>query len=196
MGETFLNIGAGKLKPLRYSYDVPTFLINVDTMYQNHICTSQGYIEQSWLNWYEKDPVYYHNHKITTFMESTIINFDEIAIYRYLEHVPFTDVLYFIYLLSTITSKGSNVDVIVPDYKILAKLLEMDDPGSLDFEKENILLTTELLNDPSCPHASIWTPDRARYFFELEDRFKVKDLETPFEFDGRDVYLRFIAERL
>jgi hypothetical protein len=57
-------------------------------------------------------------------------------------------------------------------------------------------LTTELLNEPSCPHASIWTEWRAHHLFTLEGRFKIKDIQKNFKFDDRDIYLRFIAERI
>jgi len=72
--------------------------------------------------------------------------------------------------------------------------------GPLDelenFEAHNILLTTELLNEPGCPHASIWTANRAYYFMELEKRFRVGYMNAEFEFDGRNIYLRFWGERL
>ncbi len=71
-----------------------------------------------------------------------------------------------------------------------------DEPFISTFEADNILLTTELLNEPSCPHASIWTAKRARYFFHLEKRFQISHIDEKFEFDGRDIYLRFQAVRL
>jgi hypothetical protein len=67
---------------------------------------------------------------------------------------------------------------------------------SPNFEGENILLTTELLNEPSCPHASIWTPERAEYFWQLEKRFVVYDMFDKYEFDGRDIYMRFLLKRV
>ena len=73
------------------------------------------------------------------------------------------------------------------------KYKENDD---FNFQAHNILLTTELLNEPSCPHASIWTPERARYFFELEGRFNVTYMVNNFLFDGRQIYMRFMAERI
>lgn len=158
----------------------------------------------------EHQALYWQNHNIQNnlrkqilckapaneFLEKTILTFDKIFIYRYLEHVSFTEVLYFIYLLSTVTKPGAEIDVIVPDYKILANILLLENVNSKDFEKNNILLTTELLNEPSCPHASIWTVDRALYFWSLEDRFRIREITTPYSFDGRYIYLRFIAERI
>ena len=121
--------------------------------------------------------------------------FDKIYIYRFLEHVSFTQVLYFIYLLARVTKIGGNIEVIVPNYKLLANMIKSETWNDIKNEAYNILLTTELLNEPSCPHASIWTPDRALYYWELENRFQVTKLEERYVFDGRDIYLKFIATR-
>jgi len=196
MPTTVLNIAAGKFDPIGLDAGDPTFLVNLDTMYYMH--TSPEEIERERSQWTKTiDKKFYCTEDAVTFMERTQMTFDDVCIYRYLEHVSFADLNYFIYLLSTITKPGSLIDIIVPNYEILAKLILQDDPADINFEADNILLTTELLNEPSCPHASIWTPERAHYFFELEGRFKVRrNMEESFDFDGRNIYLRFIAERL
>ena len=134
------------------------------------------------------------------FMERCRGLFDQVAIYRFLEHVTFTNVEYFIYLVSTVIKPGGLVDVIVPDYRILAKLILAEEENlqkpHKNFAAHNIKLTTELLNEPSCPHASIWTQARMKYFWELEERFKVISQESAFDFDGRDIYLRSVIERV
>lgn len=201
--KAILNIAAGKIVPIGYfeSTDNPHFMkhfiVQLDPMYYNN-CTPE-FIEQSYTTWAT-------NHKEIAFlcpvdayeyMERTSIIFNHVSIYRFLEHVPFTKVPYFIYLVSTVIEKGGIVDVIVPNYEILAgMLLRHDFPGNKDFEAHNILLTTELLNEPSCPHASIWTPDRMKYFWELEDRFKLININKNYDFDGRDIYIRAIMERI
>jgi len=106
------------------------------------------------------------------------------------------DVPYFIYLISTVTMVDSYVDVIVPDYKKLAEMILVDNPKSPDFEARNILLSTELLNEPDCPHASIWTTERLVHFWELEQRFTTVKIYDPFQFDGRNIYLRAIFKRV
>ena len=118
--------------------------------------------------------------------------------YRFLEHISFTQVLYFIYLVSTCIHPGGVVDIIVPNYHTLAEILLKETVYDIEFEKQNILLTTELLNEPSCPHASIWTPERAKYFWEYEGRFSVPEdsIDPHFVYDGRNIYLRFKAVRL
>lgn len=199
MREKILNIAAGKFPPILSARD-PYFLVNIDTMYyrQDDPVEVENKIK-SWAG--GKDEEYNINADIFEFMERTIMNFDRVCIYRFLEHVSFTKLLYFIYLVSTITKPGSVVDVIVPNYEILARMvLDEDplDPAGGNFEAQNILLTTELLNEPSCPHASIWTPQRAIYFWELEGRFVIEngDLNSRYVFDGRDIYLRFKAKRV
>ncbi len=190
---TILNIAAGKVTPI----DLPEnyFLINTDTMYYHN--TTPDIIEKNWIDWKKSGKkIYYCNSDIYEFMERTKIIFDKICIYRFLEHVPMDKLIYFIYLISTITTKNSTIDVIVPNYETLATMILQDDPTDKDFEAHNILLTTELLNQPPDPHASIWTPDRMTYFWELEDRFKVKEINNNFDFDGRDIYIRAIMERI
>ena len=190
-----LNLAAGKIEPL----DLPRkyTIINLDTMYAHGLDLVK--VESMC-----RESTYGHMKRVFckedafTCMERISFKFDHVVLYRFLEHISFTQVEYFIYLISTITKPGATVDIIVPDYKILANMLLDDDPWHKRFHANNILLTTELLNEPSCPHASIWTEDRAIYFWELEGRFKVDQtsIESPFLFDNRDIYLRFKAVRI
>ena len=194
-----LNLAAGKLKPILEDKESgPHLLVNLDTSYYSYMDPEM--IEDTITLWNQNgskiDMELYCNEDAFTFMERTRAVFDRICLYRFLEHVPFEKVPYFIYLLSTITKKRDLVDVIVPNYHTLAEMLYQEDVKEPGFEKRNILLTTELLNEPSCPHASIWTIDRAQYFMELEGRFKITVAEPNYEFDGRDIYLRFIAKRV
>ena len=203
--KTVLNIAAGKIIPIGFSDSVnePYFMkhciVQLDPMYYSN-CTPE-FIEESHTKWLKDNikmgflcPIDAYE-----FMERTFIHFNHVAIYRFLEHVSFTKVPYFIYLVSTLLEKGEIVDVIVPNYETLANMIikeDLFDPAGGNFESHNILLTTELLNEPSCPHASIWTPDRIQYFWELEGRFKIIDIDDAYEFDGRDIYIRAIMERL
>jgi len=174
MDDAILNIASGKIKPIGLVNLASYFLVNVDTMYYEK--TDPEEVEAEWNNWsraYSKS--FNINEDIFKFLERTSMLFDQICIYRFLEHVPMDKVLYFIYLLSTVTKAGSKVDVIVPDYEILAHMILSEEHNIandvLDFESSNILLTTELLNEPSCPHASVWTEWRAHHFFNLEKRW-------------------------
>ena len=172
-----LNIAAGKINSV--SMDEQTFLVNVDTMY--HTKTSISNIEECFDIW-EKDYLqpserYFINEDIFRFLTECRIIFDEVKCYRFLEHVSRDKILYFIYLLSTSIKHGGIVDIIVPNYRELARRILHEDPFSRDFEKENIITSTELLNEKEDPHTSIWTSTRAKYYFELEERFKIMGLK-------------------
>jgi len=187
-----LNIAAGKELPLELPE--PYFLINSDIMYYQN--TQPDVIEKELAEWNGTlNKSYYCKTDIYEFMERTKISFDKICIYRFLEHVLMDKVCYFIYLLSTITNKGSLIDVIVPNYTMLAEMI-LNEKIDNNFDANNIILTTELLNQPPDPHTSVWTMERAKYFFELEKRFKITSIDQSFEFDGRNIYLRFQAERI
>jgi len=198
-----LNIAAGKFDPLSLTALMPYYILNIDTSYFSE--TKVDSIESSLETW-EQNPdrittKRYLNMDAFEFMERTRIMFDRVVLYRFLEHVSFTQVEYFIYLISTILKPGGMVDVIVPNYTILAEMI-LNEEGifegdpCINLEAHNIILTTELLNEPSCPHASIWTPARMKYFWELEKRFKISTQEPVFKFDGRDIYMRAIMERI
>ena len=195
-GQVILNIAAGKIFP----EEVPEnfFLVNLDKMYYTQ--TNPELLEVEYYTWLKGGRkgrrICYINQDCFTFLTRSTIQFDRIVIYRFLEHVKRTDVLYFIYLLSTSIIPGGKVEVIVPDYKLLAERILREDVTHKDFDKEDIITTTELLNEPDCPHASIWTESRSIYFFEYEERFLVRESWTPYSFDGRNIYLKFIAERV
>lgn len=199
-----LNIAAGKMPYLddvvKHMNLFPLFVVNLDTMYYYH--TPPDVLEQQAHHWDhlidQDNKICYCQEDAFKFMERTQITFDVITMYRFLEHVSFTQVLYFIYLVSTCIHPGGVVDIIVPNYHTLAEMLLEDNVEDPEFEERNILLTTELLNEPSCPHASIWTPQRARYFWEFEGRFTVdeKTIDPHFVYDGRNIYIRFQAKRV
>jgi len=198
-----LNLAAGKFNPLDMSRQTPAYVLNVDTSYYTK--TTPEAIETSMLTWGQNPDrcttIRHLNKDVFEFMERIAWRFDRVALYRFLEHIPFTQVEYFIYLVSTVTNPGAEIDIIVPDYKILAEMILIEDgifegDSAINLMAHNIKLTTELLNEPSCPHASIWTQKRMKYFWELEGRFKVKSQRSGFLFDGRDIYLRSIVERV
>jgi predicted SAM-dependent methyltransferase len=196
---SILNIGAGpRIKPIsiRDKLISKYFLVNIDPTYTETL-DNLGEIEFKH-QYYELESGYdvQENFIKATWQEFIPFYrryFDQIVIYRFLEHVPMTEVLYFIYMLSTILKIGGQVEGIVPDYKTLAKMITEEDVLSTNFEANNILLTTELLNEPNDPHASIWTAERLTRFFELEGRFIVDSIVPDYDFDGRNIYLKFKA---
>ncbi len=191
---TILNIAAGKLNPIEINFE-NYFLINIDTMYFNgsDFKTIEEFFDSRSKT---KREIRCGNGNIFEFMERTKIIFDQVCVYRFLEHVSKDVISYFIYLISTCTKPGAIIDIIVPDYKILATMILNEKiKENLDFEKHNILLTTELLNEKSDPHCSIWTKERLEYYWTLENRFEIKNITSNYNFDGRDIYLRMIAMR-
>jgi hypothetical protein len=193
--ETILNLCGGKIIP---KLQENQFLVNLDLSYKFG-ADSIDYVRHEHLNWVNyNSEKYYIKHDVYDFLENYDIPFDKILIYRFLEHVPKSQVLYFIYLLSTITKPGAILDIIVPDYKVLAQRILREEPYNPDvnFEAEDIITTYELLNTPESPHQSVWTVDRFNYFFHLEGRFLVRKVIQNFKFDGRDLYLRAEIERI
>lgn len=195
-----LNVAGGKCKPQFLSGENTEFwkVVNLDRMYLNSIDISylKGFMDKRINKYNKNDTSVYVNHEIFDFLSRFQFNFDIITCYRFLEHVKKTDVLYFIYLLSTTVKVGGFVDMIVPDYEWLAHKILTEDPYDKDFEADDILTTFELLNEPYDPHSSIWTEKRIHRFFTLEGRFEIVDLAKSYDFDGRDVYIRFVARRI
>lgn len=200
-----LNIAAGKgmpINPLKGEY----MLINLDTMYEAGDDLNSIENHHKTEVWKRTDEAPRPNkgpsciiqcyEDAFEFMEKISFKFDEISCYRFLEHVEKDRVLYFIYLMSTCLDTGGLVDIIVPDYDILASSLLSEIPGGTGWEFTNILLTTEMLNHPADPHASIWTEKRLTYFFNLERRFRITSIEKNYEYDGRNIYLRMMAEKI
>ncbi len=201
--KSILNIGAGKIKPLYIENLIEKyFLIQLDPMYQNF--TEADIVELQHDIWKHKTPktnkVYKVNSKAFNFLATYYQQFDHIACYRFLEHVPKTEIQTFLYLISTALKVGGTLDIIVPNYDILADMILNEtlnkDSKHTDWERHDTELTFELLNEPTMPHASIWTPQRINYFFELEERFKVESIISSYKFDGRSCYLRAKIKRV
>lgn len=196
----YLNICGGKILPLDFDSKIDV-AVNIDKRYfsdtdikkieflHKNSFTSSGF------SMYD-NRIIYCNYDIYDFLNSYVCTFDRVAMYRFLEHVPKDTILYFIYQLSTIVKIGGTVDVIVPDCELLAKRILTEDVNAPNFEAEDIITTYELLNEPESPHVSLWSEQRAKYFFELEGRFIITKVEKSFDFDGRDIYLRFVATRI
>jgi len=195
-GQVILNIAAGKEQPL----DLPTgsyMLINIDSGYYKGTIEASDIVD--FHERYEDNSLYREfmvKEDVFRFMEKHPLKFDRIVLYRFLEHVKRTDVLYFIYLMATSLKLGGLVDCIVPNYETLAKRILEEEVYAIDFEQDDIITTYELLNEPESPHCSIWTPRRIKKFFHLEKRFNVLEISPRFDFDGRDIYLRAIIERI
>ena len=193
---TILNLGAGRIKPLtniNYGY-----IVNVDRGFPLEVCscdTESCFRKILKGNLIEK---LYINYDIFEYLEKTLIEFNYVCLYRILEHIPFTKVDYFIYLISRVIKKKGIVDIIVPDINKLSSLTleKLQTANDNDFRFWHTLLTTEIVNEPFDPHASIWNPTLLKYFWELEKRFKLVELEENYLFDDRDIYIRCKMERI
>jgi len=201
--ESVLNIAAGKIKPLYMnSMDESYFLIQLDQMYKSFDTIELAETKHEHLLdvRQNEDITIKVNEDAFDFLANYSYQFDHIASYRFLEHISKPHVQGFIYLLSTALKIGGTLDIIVPNYEILANMILKEDISDnmkhKDWEQHDTELTYELLNEPSMPHASIWTPQRIKYFFELEERFKVDSLDDRFLFDGRDCYIRSLMTRV
>jgi hypothetical protein len=198
--KSYLNIAAGKIKPIDFKENSRNFLVQLDKMYW--ATNPPDAIERYHKNWFDEGiPGTCHTDvDAFEFLGNYKYQFDNISCYRFLEHITKPDIQGFIYLLSTALKIGGTLDVIVPNYETLADMILneniTEDMEHAEWEAHDTLLTYELLNEPSMPHASIWTPSRIHYFFNLEERFKVESLEPNYVFDGRDCYIRAILKRI
>ena len=195
-----LNVAAGDMLPLKI-LTPNDFLVNLDLNYFNSITAAQTEeLHRSLINnvtWcLDKPTIVYVNHDVYNFLERYTEKFDEVIMYRFLEHVPKVKILYFLYILSSCMRIGATMDVIVPNYVTLANRILNEKVNEPNFESEDIITTFELLNEPYCPHASIWTEDRLNYFIPFESRFKIIKTLTNYEFDGRNLYLRCFGKRI
>src|SRR6056297_1494884 len=100
-----------------------------------------------------------------------------VVISRFMEHIPETRILEFLFKLSEIMNHGAELYIIVPNYILLLYgLKELENDFKLDeyqnrytvkepknFQLRNTILWTELVNCPDDPHASIWTEAKAVY---------------------------------
>jgi predicted SAM-dependent methyltransferase len=197
--KSYLNIAAGKIYPIDFDVDADNFLVQLDKMYW--AVNEVNLIERNHEFWLRnfKGEIQHCDVDAFEFLANYKYQFDHISCYRFLEHVTKTDVQGFIYLLSTALKVGGTLDIIVPNYEILADMILNEnlskDVNHTEWERHDTMLTYELLNEPSMPHASIWTPNRIKYFFDLEERFEIKELNPNYLFDGRDLYIRAILTR-
>lgn len=198
---SILNIGAGKLRGLEEFRDyindeMDYFIIHLDPNYLNGV--SAQFAEHEHEIWFKENgkKELNVNEEIFEFLESYLHTFDFILIYRFFEHLSRDKLLYFIYLLSTITESLSLVDIISPDYGILGKMIAEENVYDPNFDKNDIILSTEIFNEISDPHKNITTPNRLKRLFKYEDRFVPYEEFKNYNFDGRNIYFRSIFRRI
>jgi len=191
-----LNAAGGKIKSIDVDkYNLTYNLLNVDLGYYSKykIDEVEDFIVNDKSN---KNNNIFINSDIFEFLEKTILKFNIITVYRFLEHVSKSNIQYFLYLLATSLKLNGEIDIIVPDSHKLAKMLIDEDINDPSWYSLDLLLTYELLADQPSPHLSLWSEDRLKYFIEAENYFKIISIEKDFNFDGRDIYLRAKARRI
>jgi hypothetical protein len=192
--KSILNLGSGKIN---LNFDKKdNFIINLDRNYFTSV--TPLYAELKYFKWLsgviskcELDVKY----DIFEFLEVYKYKLNKIIIYRLFEHLCRDKILYFIYLLSTVTENGSTIDLISPDFKLLSKMILNEDINDINFGKNDIIISTEIFNEVSDPHMNITTIDRIKYLFEYEGRFEVINSISPYKYDGRDIYFRSLIRR-
>jgi hypothetical protein len=195
-----LNLGAGKMEiPLGMS----EFRVHVDRCYENlpekihnleSICIYQDMVEKKKV---KANRILYYAGDIFEFLEKYPKKFDEIELYRVLEHIPRDKVLYFIYLMADILKDHGIIEVVCPDYKKLAQMILNDLPtDATKYEQQEIVLYTELFNEPNDPHCFITTHERLERVFTLENRFKILDGDQPVSFENRTIYFQMKFQRI
>jgi hypothetical protein len=197
---SILNLGAGRMETPFVDKEVR---VNVDRCYEDipdcvpdliDLCLKHNVVENGKA---KINRVLYYNSDIFEFLEKYPKKFYKIELYRVLEHIPRDKVMYLIYLMADVLKEGGIVDVICPDYKKLAQMILDPLPSnSEDYEKKEILLYTELFNEPSDPHCFITTQQRLMRVFTLENRFKTISCNDLTYFENRDIYFQMKFKRL
>jgi len=164
--KSYLNIAAGKIYPIEFEDDEKNLLVQLDKMYWS--INPPDAIEQNHEKWLKKLPFQNITH-------TNVDAFEFLGNYKY----QFDNISCYRFLADIILNENITEGMY-----------------HADWERHDTLLTYELLNEPSMPHASIWTPQRLKYFFGLEERFKVLELNPDYVFDGRDIYIRAILKRI
>ncbi len=188
-----LNIGAGSfnVEELSGMGAIPTDIVKKDDL------------EYDWC--YNLDPAYsvknfdfvvdedtYIGKKFEEFATHTNRKFDIVLSYRFFEHVPFENLFYNVYLLSTLMRKDAIGYIVVPNYILLCKMLENMENSIMnvtEFQHHLLTITYEMLADEKFPHASIWTPKLAKFYLESEGYFKIERYDEKISFMNRDIYM-------
>jgi len=116
---------------------------------------------------------------------------------RMFEHLQEKDIFYLLYLLYSVSKKNAFLRIIVPDFlEVLEELekLSVEDCSVKEFREKLTSVTTEIFNEPSDPHKSVWTTQLAEYYITTEkywDLLTVKHTTV----DNRSWYLDITAKR-
>jgi len=157
---------------------------------------------------------------IFSFLENyKVRNISYIVANRVFEHIPREKMFYLLYLLKDVSVGGAVLSIVVPNFigifeklsqlnKALLSTCSEEKSGAIQdsfesckstflekvskFEKALIDIHTEIFNEPSDPHRSVWTPGLAKYYLELEQYWEVVNIDELI-LDNRDWYLKILA---
>jgi len=135
---------------------------------------------------------------IFKFLEAhTQQDFDKVIAKRILEHISPEKIGYLLYLIACVTVPGGSIEIVVPDFVKVINDLDRYDPmtdPAQDFNRIMVQAQTEIFNEPSDPHRSIWTSKLAKYYLEIEHYWENITIEGA-TIDNRDWYLYVNATR-
>lgn len=145
------------------------------------------------------------NGRIRLIGEENIINYlenyfddpyDEVYATRVFEHFCYKEIPYLLYCTYSVMKVGGKITIIVPDFDHVAntvmRLSRYD--TALQFHRVLVFAHTELFNEPSDPHRSIWNRTLAKYYMELEDFWEDINMENQ-KIENRSWYLRITAKK-
>lgn len=122
---------------------------------------------------------------------------DFISASRFFEHIKYDRIGELLYLLYGISRPSAQLSIIVPDYnKVFETLSNLDlESNPIPFQEKLIQIHTEVFNEISDPHRSIWNEQLAYYYITMEHYWDIKNID-PISLDGRDWYLQIDCERI
>jgi hypothetical protein len=104
--------------------------------------------------------------------------FDAVIACRVFEHFTPHDILYLLYLLKDLTKSYGNLVIIVPDFDVIIKEVQnfSVEKSFSEMELSLIRIITEIFNEPSDPHRSIWNRSFASYYLTLEKYWDIEKM--------------------
>lgn len=150
-------------------------------------------------NLYPEPHITLHADRINHFLEEYVGEpFDDVQAKRVFEHIPYTEILYVLYLIYTVTRLGGILNIVVPDYNMVLGEIQAAEPkmvSATTFNRTMVWCHTEIFNEPNDPHRSIWTKNLAEYYIELEGYWKLDKLEYV-TIDNRSWYMDITAVKV
>lgn len=143
---------------------------------------------------------WYNDYQIERFIDGKKVNgeFNLMLASRVFEHFNEDEIGLNLFLLHRVAAPEAKLEIIVPDFvkivesfNLLEKALnEKSNMKAGEFSLELLKVNTEIFNEPSDPHKSIWSKTFGQYRIEKEGYWKVEQIQYV-TLDNRDWYLKF-----